>query len=607
MLKSLPESLDETYERMLCKVENHAIEDARRILTLLCFASRPLTVHELIDGIAVETTNDVGLNRKRRLQDTNDIHGICPGLIEIGLNSASSTEISDEDVEPDIVPTVRIAHFSVQEYLESERIRHQQAAFFSLRSATAHAEISQICLLYILEPALTTADPQTLKEAYPLVHFAAEFWYHHYQEAERPDELNSVISKLFERQESFRAWIKMHDVDSGHASFRRTIGSPVYYASLLGLHQVLDVLVCVRQQVKRTRFSRPPPYKSSACKRISADSEISSHMQQLNSLSDSESIFQHPQEHRTNRNSQLDGQSGTVLQGMASEMHDSMTELWLDDEVDVNARGGYYENALQAASYRGHESVVQLLLDKGADVNAKGGFYGNALHAASVEGHELIVHMLLDEGADVNAQDEKYRTALQAASFGGHKSVVHLLLDKGADVNAHGGFYGNALLAASLHGYGSVAKLLLDKGADINAEGGWFGHALQAASCAGHESVVHLLLDKGADVNAQGEPHGNALQAASSEGRDSVVQLLLDKGADINAQGGYYGNALQAASSEGQESVVQLLLERGADVNAQGGFYGNALQAASRRIHDSIVQLLLEKGALRTTELQQST
>lgn len=55
------------------------------------------------------------------------------------------------------------------------------------------------------------------------------------------------------------------------------------------------------------------------------------------------------------------------------------------------------------ASERGHEQIVKLLLDKGVDVNAQGGFYCNALQAASVRGHERIVKLLL-KGTDVNAQ-----------------------------------------------------------------------------------------------------------------------------------------------------------------------------------------------------------
>jgi hypothetical protein len=34
--------------------------------------------------------------------------------------------------------------------------------------------------------------------------------------------------------------------------------------------------------------------------------------------------------------------------------------------ADVNAQGGFYGNALQAASHGGHEKVVELLLGKGA-------------------------------------------------------------------------------------------------------------------------------------------------------------------------------------------------------------------------------------------------
>jgi ankyrin repeat protein len=47
--------------------------------------------------------------------------------------------------------------------------------------------------------------------------------------------------------------------------------------------------------------------------------------------------------------------------------------------------------------------VVQILLEKGAEVNAQGGGYGNALQAASEGGHEKVVQILLEKGAEVNA------------------------------------------------------------------------------------------------------------------------------------------------------------------------------------------------------------
>ncbi|KAH6714506.1 Pfs, NB-ARC and ankyrin domain protein [Leptodontidium sp. MPI-SDFR-AT-0119] len=296
------------------------------------------------------------------------------------------------------------------------------------------------------------------------------------------------------------------------------------------------------------------------------------------------------------------GYYGNALQAASIGGHKEVVTLLLDKGADVNAQGGHYGNALQAASVAGYKKVVTLLLNKGANVNAQSGHYGNALQAALIRGHKEVVALLLDKGADVNAQGGYYGNALQAASIGGHKEVVTLLLDKGADVNAQGGYYGNALQAALISGHKEVVTLLLDKGADVNAQGGYYGNALQAASVAGYKEVVTLLLNKGADVNAQGGPYGNALQAASTGGHKEVMALLLDKGADVNAQGGLYGNALQAASTGGHKEVVILLLDKGADVNAQGGRYDNALQAASIGGHKEVVALLQEQSASGTSK-----
>ncbi|KAM0347574.1 hypothetical protein ACHAP4_011295 [Fusarium culmorum] len=82
------------------------------------------------------------------------------------------------------------------------------------------------------------------------------------------------------------------------------------------------------------------------------------------------------------------------LAGLAGAARHLMTE-----GADVNAQGGQYGNALQAASYRGHLKVVQLLLEKEADINAQGGEYGNALQAASRGGNHKIVQLLNRNGA----------------------------------------------------------------------------------------------------------------------------------------------------------------------------------------------------------------
>ncbi|USP80370.1 hypothetical protein yc1106_07644 [Curvularia clavata] len=290
------------------------------------------------------------------------------------------------------------------------------------------------------------------------------------------------------------------------------------------------------------------------------------------------------------------GHYGNALQAASAEGHKDIVTLLLERGANVNAQGGFYSNALYAASDGGYKEIVTLLLDKDANVNAQGRL-GSALHAALAEGHQDIATLLLDKGADINAQSEIYGNPLQAALSGSHKDVVMLLLDKGANVNAQGGDYGNALQGASAKGYEDIVTLLLGKGIDVNIQGGDYGNALQAASTEGHKDIVMLLLNKGADVNAQGGDYINALYAASDRGHKDIVMLLLNKGADVNAQGGDYTNALYAASDRGHKEIVTLLLDRGANVNAQGGHKDNSLYAAIDGGYTEIATLLVERGA----------
>ncbi|KAJ7157775.1 hypothetical protein C8R46DRAFT_416452 [Mycena filopes] len=168
------------------------------------------------------------------------------------------------------------------------------------------------------------------------------------------------------------------------------------------------------------------------------------------------------------------------------------------------------EEELVEASARGHYDMVKLLANSGANVNAQGGWYGNALQAAARKGDKEVMQLLIEHGADVNAQGGKCGNALQAAAVEGSKEVVQLLIEHGADVNAQGGKCGTALQAAAHMGSKELVQLLIDHGADVNAQGGGFGNALQAAARRWHKEVVQLLIDHGANVNAQGELSGNA-------------------------------------------------------------------------------------------------
>ncbi|KAF7512590.1 hypothetical protein GJ744_000851 [Endocarpon pusillum] len=531
-LKQLPRTLHETYERMLVGIARSCWERAQRILTLLCFSSRPLTVSEVIDAIAVDIQVTERYDPDRKLENADDLLRICPGLIDITpdlldedhlLNNNDSpyaTSRIDETIKRTQI--VRIAHFSVQEYLLSPWIKQGRAARFATSESTGHFQISKTCLIYLCnQDFIDQTLTQNLVEEYSFARFAAEFWHHHYRlvDENSKTELQAWGLALLQTKLRLERWIKLcyEDKPWRPAFFYNKevnmYASPTYYASCLGLDAILAHILTI------------------------STADI---------------------------NAREGGAYRNPLCGASFGGHEKVVQILLDKGADVNAQVGEYGNALCAASYGGHEKVVQILLDKGADVNAQVGVYGNALCAASYGGHEKVVQILLDKGADVNAQVGAHGNALCAAAIFGHEKVVHILLGKGANINIQGELFHNALQATSFGGHEKLVQMLLDKGMDVNVQGGTYGSALQAASLRGREKVAQMLLDKGADVNAQGGTYGNALYGASHFGHEKVVQMLLDRGADVNARGGEYGNALQVASVRGHEKVVQILLKQGA-------------------------------------------
>jgi ankyrin repeat protein len=442
-LATLPETLDKTYDRILCTISRKDCKYAMRILQWLTFSARPLSVEEIAEVVAIDVARDLAFDRDEVLEDPLEALNICSSLVTITKNDAGGRSRPTQQI-------IALAHYSVQEYLMSDRIRQGSAKHYSMQEAECHDVITRGSLKYLIQ--LQQPLSREILEVFALARYTAEFWSSHLRKTgDKMEQASQLTMGLLAREEpAYLNWIWLHDPDrpyreSGFERSLEKVHMPLYYAALLGLS--------------------------------------------------------------------------------------TTTRLLLDKGADVNAQGGLYGNALQAASSGGHEQVVKTLLDKGADVNAQGGRYSNALQAASARGHEQIVKTLLDKGANVNAQGGGFGNALQAASARGHEQVVKTLLDKGADVNAQGREYGNALQAASLGGHEQVVKTLLDAGADVNAQGGYYGNALQAASYGGHEQVVKTLLDKGADVNAQGGLYGNALQAASSGGYGQVVKTLLNAGA----------------------------------------------------------------------------
>jgi ankyrin repeat protein len=267
-------------------------------------------------------------------------------------------------------------------------------------------------------------------------------------------------------------------------------------------------------------------------------------------------------------------------------------------EVNYGFRCARGANLLYMLAYNRHYRLTKALLNKNIDINAQGGYWGNALQAAVGEDNIEMVKLLLEEGADVNAQCGYYGNALQIAAAFGRKEHVELLLERGAYVNAQGGYFGNALQAAADHGNNEVVKMLLKEGADIYAQGGYFGNALCAAAAGGEREVLEMLLKEGANVNTQGGPYGNALCAAAIENEADAVRFLLENGADVDSKTEIYGNALQAATIQGNETIMELLVEAGADTNPPESYFSPGDQAAiTLKSHGKLLDILLKKRA----------
>ncbi|KAF9064033.1 hypothetical protein BDP27DRAFT_1405515 [Rhodocollybia butyracea] len=241
-----------------------------------------------------------------------------------------------------------------------------------------------------------------------------------------------------------------------------------------------------------------------------------------------------------------DGKILTPLYYMALIGLPSIVRLLLAENMsDVNAKGGYYGTALQAAAYSGSKGTVQLLLDHKADLTAQGGAYGSPLHAAAAAGKKDIAELLLEHKADVNAQ-------------------FQLLLKHKADVNAEEGAYGSPLQAAAAKGNIDLIRLLLEHNADVNAKGVYMAVQLRQPPL----KSIHK-----ADVNAGGGVYGSPLQAAAAKGNKDIVQLLLEHNADVDGQEGIYGSAIEAAATKGHNDIVQFLLQHKVDVYVQGSEY----------------------------------
>ena len=225
---------------MLCSIESR--EEAQQLLSLLCYASRPLAVDEIIEALAVNIDDLECYDPKSRfIGGADDVRRICPGLVEINLRT-------------DGVQIVRIKHFSVQEYLTSDRIRRSQAADFALSGPLQHGRISKACLLYLQHDEFLQQilSPELVRQ-YAFARYAAEHWHHHYCQADSQltPHLPKMTGTLLTTHCMKERCMRLHNLDLfwttdvDYDRLARDIPSATYYSSLLGLDEVLTLILSI--------------------------------------------------------------------------------------------------------------------------------------------------------------------------------------------------------------------------------------------------------------------------------------------------------------------------------------------------------------------------
>ena len=335
-LASLPKTLDETYVRILDGIPSNHKQDTIRILQFLAYSERPLRLEEAVDAIVVKPEVSPGFKLEDRMPKPEEIVSSCSSLAIIVpiWDRRSGQEIRE----------LRLAHFSVKEYLTSNRVRKDLCHYF--RETTARASITTVCLAYLihLDQKLLVRE---IRKRFPFAQYCARYWVTHAIAGEEDEILQGLIMDFFLwRERSYTNCYQLYNPErpQDEEPDKEVVNPPaaLYYASLVGLNSAVQVLL-----------------------KKGADVNTQG------------------------------GEYGNALQAASVRGHDKIVELLLGKGADVNAQGGVFGNALQAASVRGRDKIVELLLGKCADVNAQGGLYGNALQAASVGGHDKIVELIL--------------------------------------------------------------------------------------------------------------------------------------------------------------------------------------------------------------------
>jgi hypothetical protein len=428
-LDELPESLDETYERVLKEIKKPNRDLARHLLQCLVVAIRPLRVEELAEVLAVDFDNADGipkLNPKWRWEDEEQaVLASCSSLIAT-VGSGKSR-------------VVQFTHFSVREFLTSTRLATSSGdvSRYHIALEPAHTILAQACMSVLLR----SDDREELSgngvgNNSPLARYAAEHWVAHAQFEHVSSYLRTLMESLFDLDKPyFAAWLKLYDIDTRSPSgstfyvftpYNKRGASPLYYAALCGFQDLVEKLIVkYPQHVNASAGCYVRPLVAALAGMHFRTAELLRH---------------------SGADPNVRGYvENTPLHSAAFYGDVEMVQEVLDLEADVNVRNKYGQtpldySALTSSAFRNVRTspillgnAARLLLNRGADINTtRTDDSWTPLHTAVDSECIEVVRVLLEHGANLDAEDKQGRTPFTLAKENGYNEIMKLLSEHGA-------------------------------------------------------------------------------------------------------------------------------------------------------------------------------
>jgi ankyrin repeat domain-containing protein 50 len=375
-LKALPKSLDETYDRILLSIDPDFHEYASTALQWLVFAKRPLFLSELAEAAVIRPEATVPFDIENRFQSADDILHVLSGLVvtQIKGTLTYNDDFYAPGYDDDTSPIVRLAHFSVKEYLTSSRILRGPAKIFRLDESLSSRTILESCLSYFEKYACTGTEPfeEYDLDDFPLLSYSCEYWPIHASSPLKPSTIN-LLSKCLSTKRWLVSWMTATNTWRGTfeewvdyegdywSSFdalleddKAVLNVALYIVSYFGLKTMLEPLIKLGADPNRSiQVADEFPI-------IAATSEGEYQIvQELIEIGADIALI--------NRNRE------TALHKAVSRKNSKIAHLLLENGFDVNMGAEGLENPgntpLITAICKGGPSMIQMLLENGAVVN----------------------------------------------------------------------------------------------------------------------------------------------------------------------------------------------------------------------------------------------